>query len=279
MPPLEPSRAGTTVIDSRARRTFGELHELAEFYETIFFLVWRDIKVRYRQTVFGLAWAFINPIIGMGAFSFVFGRLVAVPTGGFPYPAFVVVALVPWTFFSRSIGQMTGSIINNEELVKKVYFPRLAIPLAVMLSCAVDMAVGLFVALLIVLACGVSISWQIVFAPVFIALLLLMTFGLGITLAALNVRHRDISYVVSVALQFLIYLTPVIYPQEIVPDDLRLLFDLNPLVGIIDGLRWSILGGTLDIAALASALVVSTVLFMAGLHVFARFEDRFVDVI
>lgn len=267
-----------TVIDAGAGRPLLDAAELWRFREVVFFLVWRDFKVKYRQTVLGVAWAVLQPLVGMGIFTLIFGKLVGVSSAGVPYPAFVVCGLVPWNFVSRAVGAMTGCIVGNRDLVSRVYFPRIAIPAATLLSGMTELAIGLLLVAGTLLAFGLLPQLQVVLAPVVLVVMAAAAFGAGLVLAALNVRFRDIGYIVPFGLQALLFLTPVVYPAELIPEGWRLLYGLNPMAGVVDALRWCILGTPADPVLVATSVAVALGLVFGGLAVFARSEAAFPDV-
>ncbi|MEJ1156756.1 ABC transporter permease [Prosthecomicrobium sp. N25] len=266
------------VIEASTRPVI-DLAQLWAYRELLYFLVWRDLKVRYRQTLLGVAWAVLQPLAGTAVFTLVFGRLVGVPSEGAPYALFVLCGLVPWTFFARGLTNMTGSLVSSQDLVKRVYFPRLAIPLAAVGSCLVDLAVGLGLVLLAILATGHAPSAQVLLLPVVLVVLLAVLVGLGLILAAVNARYRDVGHLVPMGLQILLFLTPVVYPGSLLPASWRLVYGLNPMVGVVEGFRWCLLGTPLDPALAIGSAAIGAVLLAAGLAVFARAEKTFADVV
>ncbi len=267
------------VIEAGHRRPLLDWAELWQFREVVFFLVWRAFKVRYRQTFLGIFWAVLQPLIGMGVYTVVFGRLVGVPSEGVPYPLFVLCGLVPWLFASKSITAMTTSLVGNYELVQRIYFPRIAIPAAAMLTLLVDMALGWLIVAGALAFYGVAPPVQILLAPVFIILLLAVAFGVGLIAAAVNVRFRDVGHLVPFALQTFMFLTPVVYPASLLPDVWRIIYAINPMVGIVGGFRWCILGIAPDAITVAISIACTAALLLSGLAVFARREMAFADYI
>jgi lipopolysaccharide transport system permease protein len=273
-----PRVARPTVISAGARRPLLDVAELWRFREVVFFLVWRDFKVKYRQTVLGVAWAVLQPLVAMGIFTLIFGKLVGVSSAGFPYPAFVVCGLVPWNFFARAVGAMTGCIVGNRDLVSRVYFPRIAIPAATLLSGVTELAIGLLLIAGTLVVLGLPPPPQALLAPLVLCALLAATFGIGLFLAALNVSFRDVGYIVPFALQILLFLTPVVYPAELIPEGWRVLYGLNPMAGVVEALRWCVLGTPADAAVVAVSAIVGAGLVLGGLAWFARSERSFPDV-
>jgi lipopolysaccharide transport system permease protein len=271
-PPLvviEPSR-GWRALD---------LRELWRFRELVFFLALRDVKVRYKQTALGVAWVLLQPLLAMGIFSIVFGSR-GLTTDGVPYPLFVVSALVPWFYFSNATSGASGSIVGNTQLISKVYFPRLAIPLAAVLANLVDLSIGLVLELVLLAVFGVAFGWQLLAVPLLVGLVVLTALGVSVWLSALDVQYRDVRYAVPFFIQVWLFATPVIYSAGDVPERWRPLLWLNPMTGIIEAFRWSLLGqGDPPIAALLRTAVIVIALLGTGLLYFRRMERTFADVI
>jgi lipopolysaccharide transport system permease protein len=252
--------------------------ELIYFRELLYFLAWRDVKVRYKQTVLGVAWAVLQPLFTMVIFTVIFGRFAGVPSGNFPYPVFVFAGLIPWTFFSTSIGFAGTSLIGQQHLLTKIYFPRLFVPTAVVCAYLIDLAITLVLYAFILSIYAIAPSWQVVFLPLLIMLTLALTLGLGYTLAALTVLYRDIRYLIPFGLQLLMYLSPIIYPVNMLPNRYRWVLSLNPMCGIIEGFRWSILGTPCSPVSLGLAVATSLGLLTFGLFYFRRTERQFADI-
>lgn len=281
--PAAPTTAGDRVFRIEPSRSWFSLNlrELWAYHELLFFLIWRDVKVRYKQTVIGVAWAVIQPLTSMLIFTIIFGRL-AHFTGdyGTPYPLFVFTGLLPWMYFSSSLTGSSVSLINNSNLVTKVYFPRLIIPLASIGAPIVDFLIAF------VILCGMFVyygrlpHWHVVVMPVFLGLALLTAFGIGLWLSALNVRYRDVPYALPFLTQLWLYATPVIYPVGLVPGQWHWVLALNPMTGVVDGFRWAVLGrGLPDYTVYATSGLVGLALTISGLWYFRRFERHFADVI
>lgn len=257
-----------------------DLRELWAYRELFLFLVWRDVKVRYAQTVLGAGWVILQPLVTVVLFSIVFGRLVKVPSDGVPYPVFSLVALIPWHYFSGALTSASHSLISNSNLITKVYFPRLVIPFASVLSGLVNFSVTFGTLLLILLAVGIVPSPSaLVLVPLFVLVMILAAAGVGCWLAAMTLQYRDIAGIAAFVLQAWMYASPVVYPLSLVPEAFRPLYLLNPMVGVIEGFRSAVLGTTpVPWPAVAASAVVSVLLFLSGVLYFRRTEHIFADV-
>ena len=245
--------------------------------EVLFFLAWRDLAVRYRQTVLGVSWALLQPMLMMVVFTVFFGRLAQMPSDGVPYPLFVFAGLLPWQLFSTSLTSSANSLITNERLITKVYFPRLAIPIAPLLTACVDFALAFVLLLLTMFYYGVAPTWGILAVPLFVSLALAAALAAGLGLAALNVEFRDVRHAVPFLVQLWMFATPIAYPASVVPSGWRLLYGLNPMAGVVEGFRWALVGGPAPGAILAVSAVVVAVLTWISLVYFARVERRLAD--
>jgi lipopolysaccharide transport system permease protein len=256
------------------------LHDIWKYRELWYFLIWRNVKVRYKQTVLGAAWAIIQPLFAMLIFSLFFGRLASMPSDGFPYPLFVYCALVPWTFFASSLTQSTESLVNNANLITKIYFPRLIIPLAVIGANLVDFVLAFGVLVIMALLYGVSPTLNLLFLPLFILLNIITALGIGLWLTALNVQFRDVRHIVPFMAQLWLFATPVIYPSSGISEPWRSLYGINPMVGVVEGLRWSLLGASNPpFNAILLSTAVACLLLLTGAFYFRRLEKRFADVV
>ncbi|MCQ3931020.1 MAG: ABC transporter permease [Chloroflexi bacterium] len=258
-----------------------KLGELWEYRELLYFLTWRDIKVRYKQTVLGATWAIIQPFMTMVVFSLFFGRLAKIPSDGLPYPVWSYAALVPWTFFASGLATSSDSLVGSANLIKKVFFPRLVIPIGTVLSGVVDFALAFVVLLLMMLFFGIIPTINMVFLPLFLLLAFVTALGVGLWLSAMNVQFRDVRYTVPFLTQFWLFITPIAYPSSLIKNDLlRALYGLNPMAGVVEGFRWALLGTETapGLMALVSA-VAAIVLFISGLFYFRRMEKSFADVV
>ena len=285
---VRPSRyPGSPVDGSREvtiRRTRGwrflDVRELWSFRELVYFLTWRDIKVRYKQTAIGMAWAVLQPLAMMAVFTLLFGRLAKLPSGGVPYPLFALAALVPWQLFSRSISESANSLVTNQQLLARVYFPRISVPLATTLAATVDFAVTAGLLAILMVVYRVAPTPAMMWLPAFVLLLLITALGVGFWLSALNLEYRDVMYVVPFLNQLWFFLTPVAYPGGLVPAQWRALFELNPMAGVVDGFRWALLGvGEGPSKMLAVSVLMSGSLFLSGIVWFRYKERTFVDAI
>ena len=256
-----------------------DLRELWRFRELVYFLALRDIKVRYKQTALGVAWVLLQPLLAMGIFSIVFGQR-GLAANGVPYPLFVVSGLVPWFYFSNATSGASGSVVGNTQLISKVYFPRLAIPLAAVLANLVDLSIGLLLELVLLVVFGVGFGWHLLALPVLVALIVLTALGVSVWLSALDVQYRDVRYAVPFLVQVWLFATPVIYSSGDVPDRWRPLLALNPMTGVIEAFRWSLLGvGDPPLTGLLGSVVIVAILLSTGLLYFRRMERTFADVI
>jgi lipopolysaccharide transport system permease protein len=272
------ARPVRTVIQPRKGWVPIDWHELWEFRELLYFLVWRDIKVRYKQTVLGVAWAVLQPLLTMVIFTVIFGRLAHMPSDGLPYAVFVYAGLLPWTFFANSVTQGGQSLVNQQHLLTKVYLPRLFVPLASIGSALVDLVISFAVYATILTYYHVVPSWQIAYLPALVLLTALAALGLSFGLSALTVAYRDFRYVVPFMIQVLMFLSPVVYPVSIVPSRYQWLLALNPMAGIIDGYRAAILGRPWNLTTLGVSSAATALLLLAGLFYFRSTERRFADI-
>lgn len=264
---LRPNQRGLALDEAYARR------------ELLYFLVWRDIKIRYKQTVFGVAWAVLVPLMQLVIFSVIFGRLAGIrPDGNYPYPLFVLAGLVPWTFFSQAVTQGGQSLVNQQQMLTKVYFPRLFVPTGTVGGCFIDFLISFGVYAGALIWFRYTPSWQLVFVPPLALLTIVASLGAAYLLSALTVTYRDFRYIVPVLIQSLMYLSPVIYPVTIVPERYRWLLGINPMAGIIDGFRSAILGKPWDFPTLGTSVATSLVLLVVGALYFRSTERRFADI-
>lgn len=264
-------------VSGRVRLNLGDLWQ---YRELLYFLTWRDIKVRYKQTILGIGWAVLQPFMIMVVFSVFFGRLAGVPSDGLPYPIFAFAALLPWQLFAHALNESSNSLIANERLITKVYFPRLIIPLAAVLGGLVDFGVSLSLLLLMMAYYGIVPTGAVWTMPFFILLALGAALAVGLWLSALNVKYRDVRYTIPFVTQFWLFMSPVAYPSSLVPEPWRFLYAFNPMVGVIDGFRWALLGKTPGPGMLLvlSAVIVG-LLMVGGLFYFRRMEKTFADVV
>ena len=257
-----------------------DLEELWQYQELLYFLTWRDLKVRYKQTVLGAAWAVIQPVSTMLVFSLIFGKLANMPSDGIPYPLFAYAALVPWTFFANGLMQSSNSLVNSSGLITKVYFPRLLIPITSVLSGAVDFLLALAVLFLMMLYYGIVPTAQIVWLPFLFALAFLAALGVGLWLSALNVRFRDVRHTVPFLAQFWLFATPIAYPSSLFAEPWRTMSGINPMVGVVEGFRWALLGAeTPAVGAIMMSAATAIILLLSGSYYFRRVEKTFADLV
>lgn len=265
--------------NNRSRQYWRDLWRYRELFRV---LAWRDLAVRYKQTALGIAWAVIRPALMLAILTFVFSHLARLPAGGdVPYPALVFAGLLPWMLFSTALSEASDSLVKNANLVSKVYFPRLIVPTAAVVVAFADFLISLVLCLALFVVLGVAPDWRILLMPAFAALAFLASVGPALWLAAMNVEYRDFRYVVPFLIQLGVYVSPVGYSTEIVPDNLRLLYSLNPMVGVIDGFRWCLLGSDepLYLPSLLLSVLISVLAIWFGLGRFRKMERRFADVI
>ena len=254
--------------------------ELWIYRELFYFLTWRDIKVRYKQTELGIAWAVIQPFLTMVIFSLFFGRLAKIPSDGIPYPIFAFTALVPWIFFANGLTQASNSLVGNSNLITKVYFPRIMIPISSVLSGAIDFALAFTVLFGMILYYHLSVTLTILYLPYYLLLALITALGAGLWFSALNVRYRDVRFVVPFIIQIWMFATPIAYPASLIPGRWRLLYGLNPMVGVVDGFRWMLTGTQIQaspVVAVSTAVALATLI--TGALYFKRVEKTFADVV
>jgi len=276
------TRVEAPVITIRPSRGWVSLRvrEIWAYRELLYFLVWRDVKVRYKQTVLGAAWAVIQPVLTMVVFSVFFGRLAKMPSDGIPYPLFAFAALVPWTFFAHGLAHASNSLVGSANLVKKVYFPRLVIPVAAVLSGVVDVLLALLVLVGLMAYYGIVPTINIVFLPLFLLLALMAALAVSLWLSALNVQFRDVRYTLPFITQVWLFATPIAYPSSLLAEPWRTVYGLNPMVGVVEGCRWALLstatrpGGVVLVSALATLS-----LLLGGAYYFRRMERTFADII
>ena len=257
-----------------------KLGELWEYRELLLFLVWRDIKVRYKQTALGAAWAILQPLLTMMVFSVFFGRLAKVPSDGIPYPIFAYAALVPWTFFAQGLTQSSDSLVGSANLIRKVYFPRLVIPMSAILAGVVDFVIAFSVLLVLMLYYGIAPTAHIVWLPPLLLLALATSLGVGLWLSAMNVKFRDVKYTVPFVTQFWLFATPIAYPSSMLSEPWRTIYGINPMAGVVEGFRWALLGSdTAPGPMLLVSACVSLAVLTGGAFYFRRMEKTFADTV
>ena len=256
------------------------LDELWNYRELLYFFIWRDIKVRYKQTAIGAAWAVLQPLLTMLVFSLFFGHLAHIPSDGLPYPIFYYCALLPWMYYAAALQNATNTIVDNQRLITKVYFPRLILPLSSVLSGMVDFGISFLMLVVMMIYYGIRPTAAILWIPAFLLLAVLTALGVGLWLAALNALYRDVKYVLPFLVQFWMFASPVAYPSSLVPGEWRWLYGLNPMAGVIEGFRWSLTGhgqapGGLSFVSLAVVIVV----LLSGVAYYQRMETTIADVV
>jgi lipopolysaccharide transport system permease protein len=257
-----------------------KLRELWSYRELLYFLIWRDVKVRYKQTALGIAWAVVQPLFTMVVFSVFFGKLGKIPSDGIPYPIFAFAALVPWTFFANGLNLSSASLVDSANLLRKVYFPRLAIPIATVLSGVVDFTIAFSILLLLAAGYGIAPTANVVWLPLLLLLALATSLGVGLWISALNVQYRDFRYIIPFLTQVWLFATPVAYPSTLLPEPWATIYGINPMAGVISGFRWALLGtqtapGAMVLVSAAAALVI----LVSGAYYFRRMESTFADVV
>lgn len=280
--PVHPIAHPPELVIEAGRTEAQYFRDLWRYRELFYFLAWRDILVRYKQTAIGVAWALIRPFLTMVVFSVVFGRLANLPTeGGAPYPILVFAAMLPWQFFANALSECSNSLISNANLISKVYFPRLVVPTSAVIVSFVDFLISGIILLGLMAWYSAVPSWRVMTLPLFVAVAFAAAMGAGLWLAALNVQYRDFRYVVPFLVQFGLYISPVGFSSAIIPDRWRLLYSLNPMVGVIDGFRWAIIGGDVQLywPGFLLSLLLVMVLLVTGILYFRRMERTFADVI
>ncbi len=257
-----------------------KLKELLDYRELLYFLVWRDIKVRYKQTALGAAWAIIQPLFTMLVFSLVFGRMAKIPSDGIPYPIFSYAALAPWTFFAQGLTLASDSLVGSANLIRKVYFPRLVIPASAVLAGVVDFAIAFSMLLALMFYYGIAPTWNIVWLPALLLLALVTSLAVGLWLSALNVKFRDVKYMVPFITQFWLFATPIAYPSSLFEQPWRTVYGLNPMAGVVEGFRWALLGTkTAPGPMLLVSACASLALLAGGAFYFRRMEKTFADTV
>lgn len=270
----------TIIIEPRRGLLNLDLAAIWQYRVLLYFLVWRDLKVRYKQTAIGIGWAVIQPLITMLIFSVIFGYFAKLPSDGLPYPIFAYSALLPWNYFASALNRCSVSVVADAHLITKVYFPRLILPIAGTISGLIDFSISFILLLGMMTWYGIAPGWTALAIPAFLALALMTALSIGLWLAALNVRYRDVGYTIPFIVQVWMFLSPIVYPVSIIPEKYRLLYSFNPMVGVIEGFRWALLGkASPDFSVMAVSAVVVGVLFVTGLVFFKNMEQTFADVV
>jgi lipopolysaccharide transport system permease protein len=266
---LEPSRGWVSL----------QLKDLWSYRELLYFLVWRDVKVRYKQTALGAAWAVIQPVFTMLVFSIFFGKLGKIPSDGIPYPIFSYAALLPWNFFSQAINESSNSLVGSSNLIRKVYFPRLVIPISGVLAGLVDFGIAFVVLIVMILYYKIHLTFNLLLLPLFLLLAICTALGVGLWLSAMNVKYRDVKFIVPFLTQFWLFATPVAYPSSMLQEPWRTLYGLNPMAGVVEGFRWALLNTDPPGPMILLSGVVTVFLLIAGAFYFRRMEKTFADLV
>lgn len=256
------------------------LAELWEYRELLYFFIWRDLKIRYKQTVIGVAWAVIQPLLTMIVFSLFFGRLAGIPSDGIPYPIFYYAALLPWTYFANALTHASNTIVSNQHVITKVYFSRILLPISAVLSGLVDFAVAAGILFGMMFFYGIPVTWKLLWIPVFLGFSILTALGVSLWLSALNALYRDVRYAVPFLLQFWMFASPIAYPASLVPERWRWLYGVNPMAGVIEGFRWALVGvGTPPNAMLGASFAAVVLVLVGGFLYFQKMERTVADVV
>lgn len=255
--------------------------DLWRYRELFYFLAWRDILVRYKQTVIGIAWSVVRPVLTMIVFTVIFGRLAKFPSEGVPYPILVFAAMLPWQLFSTALSESSNSLITSRNMITKIYFPRLIVPTSSVIVCLVDFLISLAILVVLMIWFQFIPGWQVLLLPFFLLLALTTSMGVGLWISALNVKYRDFRYIIPFLVQFGLYVSPVGFSSSVVPEKWRLMYSLNPMVGVIDGFRWVIIGGNSEIylPGFLLSIGLTLVIFILGLSYFRKTERTFADII
>ncbi|MFO0697766.1 MAG: ABC transporter permease [Nitrospira sp.] len=268
------------IIEKRSGLLDIDWAALWEYRELGYILIWRDVTVRYKQTAIGVAWVILQPLITMLIFTAIFGMLAKVPSDGIWYPVFSLTALLPWTYFSQAVTRAGESIVINAKIVSKIYFPRLWLPLAMVVSPLIDFALSMVLLFGLLLYAGIPLSWKVVTLPAFILLAMLTALGLSLFTSAMNAKYRDVGHAIPFVIQIWMYLSPIVYPVSLVPEHWRWLYGLNPMAGVIEGFRWALLGRTApDPLVMAESVIVLVFVVISGLVYFRKMERQFADII
>ena len=253
--------------------------ELWAYRELLYFLTWRDIKIRYKQTVLGFAWAILQPFLMMIVFTLFFGNLLKVPSEGIPYPLFNYAAMLPWTLFAQGVTRSSESLVGNVSLVQKVYFPRLVMPMSGILAPVVDFAIAFVILIGMMFYFGYPPTIRMLWLPIFIVLALLTASGVGLWLSAINVRYRDVRYIVPFLVQLWLFASPVVYSSSLLPQKFQAIYGLNPMAGVIEGFRWALLGTNPPGFLIAVSMIIVIIVLVSGAYYFRRTEKTFADVV
>ncbi len=268
-----------TVLTADNGWSLFDFKELRQYRDLFYFLVWRDIKVLYAQTVLGFAWAILNPAVQIVVFSVIFGKVAKLDTGGVPYILFSTVAIIPWTYMSDAMSAASQSLVQGKQLLGKIYFPRVMFPLTPILAKLVDFSISLVILIMVMFYYQVTPTWNLLLIPVLVLAMMLVPTGIGMWLAALAIRYRDVRFAMTYMIKLLIYSAPILYSASSIPENLRFWYSLNPIVAVIEGFRACLLGGPIEWQFIIPGLITAVLLFLSGAAYFRRMERVFVDVI
>lgn len=271
--------SSTTIIKPASGWQILNFKELKEYRDLFYFLVWRDVKVLYAQTILGFAWAILNPLIQIVIFTIIFGKIAKITSEGVPYILFSSVAIIPWTYMAQSMTQSSQSLVLNQGMLGKIYFPRLIYPMISVLSKLVDFGISFFIILILMLYYRVSPTWNLLFFPLFFIMMMSIPAGVGLWLSSLSIRFRDLKYAMPFLIQMLIYLAPIVYSASSIPEQYRIIYSLNPIVGVIEGYRACLLGTQMPWLYIWPGIITATILLISGAFYFKRMEWIVVDVI
>ena len=268
-----------TVIEPAKGWEFPDFKELKAYQDLFYFLVWRDIKVLYAQTVLGFAWAILNPVIQIIIFSIIFGRVAKIPTDGIPYVLFSTVAIIPWTYMAESMSASSQSLVGGSNMLGKVYFPRIIFPITPVLAKLVDFSISLLLVIAVMFYYRVSPSWNLVYLPLLVVLMIMIPAGIGLWLSSLAIRYRDVKFAMPFVIRMLIYSAPILYTASAIPEEYRLLYSLNPIVAVVEGFRACLLGMPMPWEFILPGTLVAAIILVSGAAYFRKMERVFVDVI
>lgn len=267
------------VIDSEDSAVSLDLREVWRYRELLYFLIWRDIKIRYKQTLLGATWAIIQPLFAMLLFTLFFGKLARIPSDGIPYPLFAYSGLLPWTFFANAVTNSGNSLVGSTSLITKVYFPRVIIPAAAVAAGLLDFGIAFLLLIPLLIYYGIGLTWSVLILPLFIVLATLLALGVGMFMSALNVRYRDVRYALPFLMQIWLFASPVIYPSSLMPERWKWVLLLNPMTGIIEGFRAALFAKNFDWTAILVSTVLALAIVMISAFIFRRVEETFADIV
>ena len=276
---MQTNSDAVTIIDSKPRWAFIDFNELFNYKDLIFFLVWREIKVLYAQTILGFFWAILQPLIQIVLFTIVFGKIAKISTDGTPYFLFSTVAIIPWTYMSQAMSQSSESLVKDQNMLGKIYFPRIVFPMTPVLARLVDFTISILIVLCVMIYYQVPPSWNLVYFPLFLVMMTIIPLSIGLWLSALAIRFRDIKFAMPFVVRMLIYSAPIVYSSSSIPGAYRLLYSFNPIVGVIEGYRACLLGTSMPWAYIWPGSVTAVILLLSGAMYFKRMERIFADVI